>query len=687
MDPKYEPLFTPMQIGSIEIKNRIVNVPSGGTGLVSPEGKYNRKVERFWLERAKNGAGLLIPGAITLKSYSNGKWVHDHPKAFDSVKPMMDKLHNYGAKMFFQFTAGLGRSSPMNAMMLPFAKNKFLRSAVKPFMNFDDMFVSPDEGAPDVWMPEVKTRALTVEEIHEFVEAYAKAALLCKNAGVDGVEVHAVHEGYLMDQFTTKYCNHRTDAYGGSFENRYRFPVEVVQAIKKACGEDYPVSLRYSVLSKVKGFNSGAVPGEEYVEVGRDMEESERAIQYLREAGYDMFSCDNGTYDSWYWAHPPVYMPLNCNLEEAKHIKKFTDAPVICAGRMQFDTAAEAIANGELDGIGMVRQFLCDCETVKKLQEGRVEDIRPCISCHTVCMSAASTYKDAGLVIDIAHMFDTASHCALNPYTLAESKYEVKPTSHPKNFAVIGGGIGGMEFAIQAAKRGHHVTLYERTDTLGGLFIAAAAPAFKEKDRDLIAWYCRQMKKYPIDLRMNTEITALSEITADEIVIATGAKPRTLKIPGGERAVESIDYLRRRQAVGDTVAIIGGGLSGCEIAYELALEGKHPFIVEMADDIIKDKNVGAVNSILMRDLLRYHQVPIYLESTVLSIDENSITIRGKDGVKTVSADSFISAVGFIPGTPLAKKSTKHVHILGDADHVANLRAAIGAANDLVLKFQ
>jgi 2-enoate reductase len=153
------------------------------------------------------------------------------------------------------------------------------------------------------------------------------------------------------------YVNKRQDAYGGSFENRYRFAVEIVQAIKKTCGDDFPVSLRYSVVSKTKGFRQGALPGEEFAEVGRDMEESERAAKYLQDAGYDMLNCDNGTYDAWYWAHPPIYMPQNCNLEYVEHIKKFVDIPVVAAGRMDPYVGAQSIAEGKLDGVGFARQF------------------------------------------------------------------------------------------------------------------------------------------------------------------------------------------------------------------------------------------------------------------------------------------------------------------------------------------
>lgn len=186
--------------------------------------------------------------------------------------------------------------------------------------------------------------------------------------------------------------NWREDEYGGSFENRFRFPVEIVQCIKRYAGEDFPVSLRYSVKSYTKTWGKGAVPGEEFVEWGRDMPESEKAIKYLGDAGYDFFNCDNGTYDAWYWAHPPQYMPDNCNLADVEHIKKFTDKPVACAGRMLPETAAEEIAAGRLDAVAIARQNLVDPDWIIKIQEGREDEIKPCIRCHNGCFNFAK-YK------------------------------------------------------------------------------------------------------------------------------------------------------------------------------------------------------------------------------------------------------------------------------------------------------
>lgn len=690
MRPEHEILFTPMKIGTVEIPNRIIMCPMEGTSIV--EWLYRCKFEKehhdFFIERAKDGVGLYIPGMTPVRSMVGDKWLHEHPEVFNGVKELMDEMHSYGTKVFFQLGAGWGRSTTLSKGMVKLIDNKLLGKLMKPVINLDHMLVTADEGIQNVWMPQYKCHGLSESEIAEYINAYAKCARLCKDNGVDGVEVHAVHEGYILDQFATKYTNHRTDKYGGSLENRLRFAVEVVQAIKAECGADYPVSLRYSVESKVIDFNVGAVPGEEYTEIGRDMVESEQAIQILRAAGYDCFNCDNGTYDSWYWAHPPVYMPLNCNLEDVKHIKKFTDAPVICAGKMQIDAAAEAISAGELDGVGIGRQFLTDEKLLTKVKAGELEEIRPCISCHISCCPAA-VWKDSGAAVDIKGIFSGKKQpgtCSLNPHTFHEKKYIVEKAKNPKRIAVIGGGIGGMEMAIQSALRGHDVELYEKNDSLGGTFLAAAAPECKEKDRALLAWYARQMSKYPIRIHFNTEITSLDGIDADEIVIATGGTPKKLSVPGGEKCVDIISALLNEEQLGERVAIIGGGLAGCELAYDLVCKGKQPFIVEMQKDIIIDINVAAMNSMMMRDLLRYHKVPLYLLSRTKEITDNGVVIENADGVTTIPADSFVSAVGFTSGSPLYDKKNKHIHIIGDANEVTNLKAAIWGANDLALKF-
>ena len=505
------------------------------------------------------------------------------------------------------------------------------------------------------------------------IYAFAETARLCKEADVDGVEVHAVHEGYLLDQFTMPYTNKRTDEYGGSFENRYRFPVEIVKAIKEKCGADFPVSLRYSVQSKTKDFCVGALPGEtDYTEIGRDMAESERAAKYLQDAGYDMLNADNGTYDAWYWAHPPAYMPKNCNLDDVAHIKKFVDIPVVCAGRMEPEVGAKAIEDGRIDALGVARQFLTDGEWITKLMRGDEEDIQPCICCHNACFAMAH-YKGVAndeSLSEVMHM----ARCALNPRTMQMGKYDIVPAEKPKTIAVIGGGVGGMEAARIATLRGHKVTIYEKTDRLGGVFIAAAAPSFKEKDRELIEWYRRQIAKLGIEVKYNTEIKDVSSLAEDEIIVATGAKARRLSVPGSERAIEAIDYLEGAE-VGDNVVVIGGGLTGCEIAYDLYLKGKKPTIVEMKNDLIAVRGVCLANSSYLRDFFNWKKVPVMLESKVAKIGDGSVTVTDNSGNATeIPADSVIVSVGYTPA-PIAKRGGR-VHVVGDANSVGNLRTVV-----------
>jgi len=380
MDAKYEALFTPWKIGNVEIKNRIVLCPMGGTSLFGwmEPNHFDKEAANFFLERAQNNVGLIIPGIAPIRDTIGGRWLYQNKKMFRQLKDYMEQIHATGAKLFIQLTAGMGRSWGISDEVTHLHKNPVLRVLAKPILDTNYQMASPSP-LPSRWAEDITCPEMTLEQIQEIIDAFAKTAALCKEAGVDGVEVHAVHEGYLLDQFAMKYTNHRSDRYGGSFENRYRFAAEIVKAIKANCGEDFPVSLRYSVISKVKDFCYGALPGEDYQEIGRDMEESEKAAKYLQDAGYDMLNADNGTYDSWYWAHPPMYMPQNCNLEDVAHIRKFVDIPVVCAGRMTPEAAAQAIGGGQIDAMGVARQFLVDGQWVRKLREGRTQDIQPCI--------------------------------------------------------------------------------------------------------------------------------------------------------------------------------------------------------------------------------------------------------------------------------------------------------------------
>lgn len=684
MDQRLEPLFTPWKIGNCELKNRVVLTSMGGTDLLGwmEKNHFDQAGARFIMEIAKNNVGLVLPGCQPVYNPMFGQWLHKDKKMYQDLKAWMPELHKTGAKLFVQLTAGFGRSFTISSMMEMLYTNPALRALSKPFMDLDKITATASP-SPNRWSDKVPSREMTVAEIQEFVDAFAQTAKLLQDAGVDGVEVHAVHEGYLLDQFTLKYVNKRTDQYGGSFENRYRFPVEIVQAIKAACGKDFPVSLRYSVVSKTKGFRQGALPGEDFVEAGRDMEESEHAAKYLQDAGYDMLNCDNGTYDAWYWAHPPIYMPENCNLADVEHIKKFVDIPVVCAGRLDPRTAADSIAAGRLDGAGFARQFLADPAWVTKLAAGREEDIRPCILCHNGCFNMChyeGVPNDQDLY-DSLHM----ARCAVNAEMMQWDKHHIDKALSPKRVHIIGGGLGGMECARVLKLRGHEPIIYEKADRLGGAFVAAGAESYKGKLRDLLAWYERQMEQLGIEVRLNEEVDDVTRFGTDQVVVATGAEPITLRgVQGHQRMVEAIDFLNGEKQVGHRVAVIGGGLTGCEIAYELALQGKEPVIIEMKNDLVAQKGVCLANSSYLREWFALHGVPIHLETTLTAVQEDRVLCQDKDGKPVeIPCDSVISSVGYVP-KPLAGKG-RNIRLVGDCKQVGNVKTVIWNAYEAAMK--
>lgn len=678
MKKEHEVLFTPMQVGSVTVKNRFVHAPMEGTTPIdwSMGFKFNQKSRQYLLEKAQNDVGLIIPGITCVRSFIGKKWLYQNEKLFmGPVKELMDEIHANGAKLFLQLGAGFGRVLVLPAELKKVLQKKWLAK----LLGMDKFYAAASEGMPNVWAPSFKHSEMTEKEIQDMIDGFVKSAVLCKKAGIDGVEIHAIHEGYLLDQFTVANTNGRKDQYGGSLENRARFVTEIIRGIKKACGEDYPVIIRYSVTSKMRGFNQGAVPGEEYKEFGRDREESVALAKLLEQAGADALDADNGSYDAWFWAHPPLYMPMACNLEDAKFIKQHVNIPVFCAGRMEDpDRSAKAVAAGEIDGVTIGRQFLADGEYCKKLAAGDIEDIRPCIACHNGCFPISKEKGEAAAMGPNGN-----AHCAINPRTLEETKKALKPIAAKKKIAVIGGGIGGMEAARVARLRGHEVALYEKTGELGGVFIAAAAPEFKEKDKMLIQWYIRQMNKLGVKLHMNAEMTqeALKNLDADEIILATGAKERVLSVPGmdPENMMTAIDYLRGRKQAGQNVLVVGGGLTGCEIAYDLALHGKKPVIVEMLDDILNVPHLCAANSNMLRELIRYYQIPVHTGTKVQEVRDGKAVL---EGAGEIPCDSIISSIGYIAGAPLADKDNKHIHVIGDADKVGNLMSVIWQAYDL-----
>lgn len=570
----YKHLFSPVKIGSVEIPNRIALMPMGccSPRMMRTDGSYTKDGADYYIERAKGGTGLIITGLVALPpgghvpGFGPLPSIMNNPATYtENMKYLADGVHKYGSKVFVMISALSGRSG---------APGDVAPSAL-----------------PNVWDPSGVQREMTVEEIHQYVEWFAIGAKAVKDAGIDGVEIHAVHEGYLLDQFTISAFNKRTDEYGGSVENRLRFPTEVVQAIKAKCGKDFPVSLRYSVKSYTKAFNRGAVPGEEFEEFGRDYEESKKVARMLQDAGYDMLDCDNGTFDAWYWPHPPVYMPKALHLEDVAFIKKAVDIPVICAGRFDDpDLAEQSIAEGKIDMMGMGRPLLADPDLANKFKEGKLDDVRPCIACHFGCLARIFQF-------DHEKKVQKDLSCALNPRCGMENHYNIQEADVKKKIAVVGGGITGMEAARVCGLRGHKVDLYEKKDVLGGVFIAAAAFDFKEDDRRLLEWYRKQVKDAGVNVLLNTEFKPENKAGYDEIIIATGAKEKKLSVPGFDQpgVRYAVDVLMNQNIQDQNVVIVGAGLTGCELAYDLARKNKKVTLVEACPTILNVEGLAAPN--------------------------------------------------------------------------------------------
>ena len=672
---KYEALFTPLKVGGVTIKNRFVHAPMEGTAPLewTTGYKFNEHAKEYLLDRARKEVGLIIPGIITVKSMIGGKWLYKSGKKFQKeLTEFMDEIHKNDCKMFIQLGAGFGRVMVMIDMLAGLMDKKFLAKMLK----VNRITASPSE-LPSVWDPNRKCPEITVEEIKEIIEGYGKGAKVLKDCGVDGVEIHAIHEGYLLDQFTIKNTNNRTDEYGGSLENRARFVTDIIKAIKKECGEDFPVVVRYSVTSKMRGFNKGALPGEKFEEFGRDYEESAKLAKLLEEAGADALDADNGSYDSWYWAHPPMYMPLACNLDDAKFIKKQVNIPVFCAGRMEDpNTGVEVIEKEEIDAVAIGRQFLADPEYVVKVKEDRLDDIKPCLACHNACFAVAQKPEGGANMAAWGN-----GKCAITPYTLNESARALKPLENKKKIAVVGAGIAGMEFARIATLRGHEVTIYEKGNELGGVFIAAAAPKFKEKDKMLLKWYAKQMKDLNIKIEFNHEVTEeeLNNLGVDEVIYAVGATRRNLNVDGGEKAIDAIEYLRAEKEVGNNVVIIGGGLTGCEIAYDAVLNGKKPVIIEAQQYILNMPLLCAANSNMLKEIIRYYDIPVYTSAKVVKITDNEVVIEKDGEQQIIVADTVIKSIGY---NNRGVENKANFHVIGDALKVGNLKDVIWDAYDL-----
>jgi 2-enoate reductase len=618
---------------------------------------YTPDAVEYYSERARGGVGLIITGAnwVDNEAEQHVDSFFPCPNTNENLyekmaKEICDRVHPYGAKIFLQLTAGLGRS------------------ALPPALKKQD-FVAPSE-TTNRWI-DAPCRALTTAEVEHIVERFGNAAGIAKKVGFDGIEVHAVHEGYLLDCFTMALFNQRTDKYGGDLRGRLTFAIEILEAIKKKCGKGFPVIVRFSVKSYIKALRQGGVPGEDFAELGRDVAEALEAAKILQEAGYDAFDADAGSYDSWYWAHPPMYFEKGMYLPLTEELKKVATVPVIVAGRMEDpDMAAQALENGQIDAVGIGRQLLADAHYVNKVLAGKLEDIRPCLGCHDGCF---------GRLLEGGR-----GSCAVNPECARETFVKLEKAEKQKDIAVVGGGPAGLEAARASALRGHNVILFEASDKLGGSLLVGGVPKFKSDDLKLAAWYERQLEKLGVDIKKNTKATkdVILSINPDAIFIAEGSKAVKLDFPGADLDMVAMaeDVYLGRKKVEKSCVIVGGGLVGCELGLHLAQNGKEVTIVETQKDILKSGSaIPPMNEWMLRDLLAFKKVRIETLAKVVSVTEEGALVETQAGQEMIQADSVIIAAGYESRNELFKElrnEMPHVYCLGDGAKVRNIRAAI-----------
>jgi len=663
MNKKYKALFEPFKINKLEIKNKFFMAPMATPTTCNENGSYTYDSMEYYVERAKGGVGLIITGANWVES--------DIEKHIDAFFPsptktpnvyqkvaieITDRVHAFDSKIFLQLTAGLGRSAIPHAL-------KGGCVAPSPISNR--------------WMPNVECRELTTQEVEEIVKKFAESAKIAQASGFDGVEIHAVHEGYLLDCFTMSIFNKRTDKYGGNLRGRLTFAIEIVQAIKKACGTDFPVILRFSIKSYIKALRQGGLPEEEFEELGRDVSEALEAAKILEEAGYDAFDADAGTYDSWYWAHPPMYFKKGMYLPLTEQLKKVVNVPVMVAGRMDDpDMAIKALEDGKLDAVGLGRPLLTDPEYPNKLKNNEAENIRPCLGCHDGCFGRL--------------LQGGRGSCAVNPECGRELITGITPAVKSKNVVIVGGGPAGMEAARVSALRGYKVTLFEAADRLGGELVIGGVPSFKEDDRALIKWYENQLAALSVDVKLNTRATKenIKALSPDIVYVAEGSEPIKLKLPGidSEKVVYAGDVLSGKKAVGQKCVIIGGGLVGCELALHLRSKKHDVTIVEAMKDILKSgAPMAPMNEWMLRDLLTFNKVELITNTCISKVTDTGAVVTSNGEEKLIPADSIIIAVGFRSRNTLfeeLKYDYSKIYNLGDGKKVRNIRAAIWDAYEV-----
>jgi 2,4-dienoyl-CoA reductase (NADPH2) len=546
-------LFEPCKIGKMALKNRLVLAPMSNN--MTDNGFVTEEAINFYEARAKGGVGLITceDGIIEYPLGNNVK----NPVAIDDDKyiPMLTRLnetiHAYDTKTIMQLSHGGRRAGHV-------AKSGCLE------VTRGKIPVGPTSLAhpvPGYVVPE----ELTKDQIEQIIEKFGNAARRAIEAGFDAIGVHCAHM-YLCGEFLSPWANHRTDEYGGSFEGRLRFVLEAIARIRKEIGSDYPI------IPRINGQEPRG---------GNTLEDIRKIAQVLEKAGADAIHVSVGFAATikdpqFIPSIPPMRFPDGPIVHLAENVKKGVSIPVIAVSKIRDAVFAEKILQeGKADLIAMGRTLIADPDFPNKSIEGKYDDVRPCISCCQGCIDRV--------------MVDLPMKCSVNPMVGREGKLIIENAKTPKKIIIIGGGPGGLEAALIAARRGHDTVLYEKQERLGGQLIDAALPPFKSEINKLTNYYMNQVKKSNIRVKLNTFATPemIKGEDPDIVVVAAGAEPLLPPIPGIEmdQVVTAVDVLREKVKTGRKVVIIGGGQLGLEIAEFLGERGKEVTIVEMTGDI------------------------------------------------------------------------------------------------------